>query len=196
MKIYFIGAHSTGKTTLARTIAQNLQLPFLNEIARTILAEKELHLDSLRTNLDVVDQYQMEVYKRQMQEEEKFENFVSDRSFDNLAYMAQHARLLNQAINSSATKEYIDSLKKTNVVIFFVRPSRITMKNDGIRENLNWENVIAIDAMIKFMLEMWDLNYISINTDSMQERVKLVHSILSYVSLACIPKPLESSDVP
>lgn len=196
MKIYFIGAHSTGKTTLARTIAQNLQLPFLNEIARTILAEKELHLDSLRTNLDVVDQYQMEVYKRQMQEEEKFENFVSDRSFDNLAYMAQHARLLNQAINSSATKEYIDSLKKTNVVIFFVRPSRITMKNDGIRENLNWENVIAIDAMIKFMLEMWDLNYISINTDSMQERVKLVHSILSYVSSACIPKPLESSDVP
>lgn len=183
MKIYFVGAHSTGKTTLARTIAKQLNKPFLNEIARTILAEKELHLDSLRTNLDIVDEYQLEVSERQMQEEKKYKSFVSDRSFDNLAYMAQHATLLNTVINSQATKNYIESLRQPDVFMFFVRPSRLTMKSDGVRESLNWENIIAIDAMIKFMLEMWDLEYVSINTDSMQERVKSVMSILGKINI-------------
>lgn len=178
MRVYFIGSHSTGKTTLARHIAQELKLPFLNEIARTILAEKELHLGTLRTNLDVVDRYQMEVSERQMQEERKYKSFVSDRSFDNLAYMAQHARKLHIAINSDATKKYITSLQKTDSTIFFVRPSRLTMNDDGVRETVAWDQIVAIDAMVKFMLEMWDLAYIPINTDSMQERVKLVNSVL------------------
>lgn len=182
MRVYFIGAHSTGKTTLARHIAQEFKLPFLNEIARTVLAEKELQLDTLRTNLDVVDRYQLEVSERQMQEERKYTSFVSDRSFDNLAYMAQHARMLSKSIRSTTVEEYIISLRKPDVTTFFVRPTRLTMKNDGVRETVAWDNIVSIDAMVKFMLEMWDLDYIPINTDSMQERVKLVHSILKRFS--------------
>lgn len=193
MKIYFIGAHSTGKSSLARIIAKEYDLPFLNEVARTVLAEKELHLDTLRVNLDLADQYQTEIFLRQIQEEAKLNSFVSDRSFDNLAYMAQHARLLAPAISRPEFLQYIEKLKRPDVIIFFVRPSKVTLKDDGVRETLNWEGVIAIDAMIKLLLEMFSLNYISINTESMQERVRLVDSVLKLTSLKPVAKDSSSA---
>lgn len=196
MKIYFIGAHSTGKSSLARIIAKEYDLPFLNEVARTVLAEKELQLDTLRVNLDLADQYQTEICLRQIQEENKLNNFVSDRSFDNLAYMAQHARLLAPAISRPEFLQYIEKLKHPDVIIFFVRPSKITLKADGIRETLNWEGIIAIDAMIKLLLEMFNLNYISINTDSMQERVRLVDSVLRLTNLTRVAKNSSLAYIP
>lgn len=188
MKIYFIGAHSTGKSSLARIIAKEYDLPFLNEVARTVLAEKELQLDTLRVNLDLADQYQTEIFLRQIQEENKLNNFVSDRSFDNLAYMAQHARLLAPAIARPEFLQYIEKLKQSDVIIFFVRPSKVTLKDDGVRETLNWEGIVAIDAMIKLLLEMFSLNYISVNTESMQERVRLVDSVLKLTHLKPVAK--------
>lgn len=178
MRIYFIGAHSTGKTTLARFVADRYKLPFLNEVARTILAEKELSIDALRTNLDVVNTYQSSVFKRQLAEEAKEKNFVSDRSFDCLAYAAQHSEVLSDIMNHHELQIYIDSLRGPDSLIFFVRPSKETMKQDGVRETLKWEQVISIDAMIKFMVEMWKIPYIQINTASMQERSRLIEGVL------------------
>lgn len=178
MRIYFIGAHSTGKTTLARFVADRYKLPFLNEVARTILAEKELSIDALRTNLDVVNTYQSSVFKRQLAEEAKEKSFVSDRSFDCLAYAAQHSEVLSDIMNHHELQIYIDSLRGPDSLIFFVRPSKETMKQDGVRETLNWEGVIAIDAMIKFLVNMYRIPCIHIHTSSMQERVQIITSSL------------------
>lgn len=179
MKVYFVGSHSTGKTTCARYVSETYQIPMITEVARTVLAEKELHLDSLRTNLDVVDDYQKHVFFRQIAEEEKYPTFVSDRSFDCLAYAAQHSRILPQLIADGRMDQYIEILKMPDAFIFFVRPSKATLKADGVRESLTWDGVVAIDAQIKFMLEMWQLRYFQINTDNMQERVRLIDSVLS-----------------
>lgn len=179
MKVYFVGSHSCGKTTLARYTANKFGLPFLNEVARTILAEKELHLDSLRIDLDVVDEYQKSVFVRQISEEKRFDKFVSDRSLDCLAYAAQHSRILSDLIHGEELKNYVEALRKDDVRIFFVRPSQATVRNDGVREQVNWEGIVAIDAMVKMLLEMFKLRYVQISTDSMQERVKIIESILS-----------------
>lgn len=180
MRIYFTGCHASGKSTLARLTAKEFKLPFLNEVARTVLAEKEISLETLRVNLEAIDNYQTEVFNRQIQEEKKYESFVSDRSFDNLAYMAQHGTQLNELINSEICKNYIESLRKKDVVIFFMRPTKATMKNDGIREEVSWDQMISIDAMIKMLFELYNLNYIQISAESMQERVRLVKSVLNY----------------
>lgn len=179
MKIYFVGAQSTGKSTLSQIIAKQLNLPVIDEIARAILVEKQLNIENLRTDLNLVDEFQSDICFRQIEEEKKHESFVSDRGFDNLAYMAQHARLLSQTLKDPVVIEYLEGLKKKNVIIFFVRPSLATLKNDGVREQINWDNIISIDGMIKLLLELFDLNYIQINTDSMQERVKLVKSVIN-----------------
>ena len=179
MRIYFSGAHSTGKTTLARYISKEYNLPLLNEVARTVLAEKEYSFDTLRTDIDAVNNYQVEVFNRQIQEEQKFTAFVSDRSFDNLAYMAQHCSVLNKFINSPEIVNYVNFIKNNKSIMFFIRPSKATLKNDGVRESLSWDGIIAIDAMIKFLFEMYDINYISIHSDSMQERIKTIKSIIA-----------------
>jgi nicotinamide riboside kinase len=179
MKVYFVGSHSTGKTTCARYVSEKHQLPMITEVARMILSEKELHLDSLRTDLRVVDDYQMQIFKRQIEEEQKYKDFVSDRSFDCLAYAAQHARVLPAALKSEELVSYLANLRDPQSFIFFVRPSKATLKADGVRESLTWDGVVAIDAKIKFMLEMWELRYFQISMDNMQERARLIDSVLS-----------------
>lgn len=179
MKIYFVGSHSTGKTTCARYVSEKYALPMITEVARAVLSEKELHLDTLRYNMDVVDDYQTAIFNRQILEEQKHSSFVSDRSFDCLAYAAQHTRILPQLLNSHELTVYLDNLREPDSFIFFVRPSKATLKDDGVRESINWDGIVAIDAKVKFMLEMWQLRYFQINIENMQERVKLIDSILS-----------------
>jgi predicted ATPase len=173
------GAHSVGKTTLARYVSETYQIPMITEVARMILSEKELHLDSLRTNLNVVDDYQTQIFFKQIEQEGKYDSFVSDRSFDCLAYTAQHSRVFSHLMKSTELEKYIVSLKKSDAIMFFVRPSKATLKEDGIREHLTWDGIVAIDAMVKLLFETFGLRYFQINTDSMQERVRLIDSVIS-----------------
>jgi nicotinamide riboside kinase len=178
MKVYFIGSHSTGKTTCARYVSEKYGVPMITEVARMILSEKELQLDSLRYDMKLVNDYQKEIFHRQLQEEEKLGEFVSDRSFDCLAYAAQHSGVLSELIHSPKLDPYLSTLREPGVFIFFVRPSKATLKADGVRESLNWDGVVAIDAMIKFMLCMWRIPHFQINMDNMQERVQLIDVVL------------------
>jgi nicotinamide riboside kinase len=178
MKVYFVGAHSTGKTTCARYVSEKYSLPMITEVARAVLSEKELHLDSLRYDLNMVDDYQESIFNRQLQEEEKHTSYVSDRSFDCLAYAAQHTRILPLLINAPELKAYLDKLRQPDSFIFFVRPSKATLKADGVRETINWDGIVTIDSMVKFMLEMWGLRYFQINMDNMQERAHLINAVL------------------
>ena len=180
MKIYFTGAQSVGKTTLANYVSKTYNLTILPECARMVLAEKELQIDKLRSDIDIVNLYQETVFNRQFDEESKLNSFVSDRSvIDSLAYSAQHARILPKLLLDNRLKSYIENLNKS--IIFFVRPSKIIMKNDGVREQVNWENIISIDGMIKFALEMFEVKYFQINTDSMQERTRYIDNVLSLI---------------
>lgn len=183
MKVYFVGSHSTGKTTLARYVSQKYNIPMITEVARMVLSEKEMHLDALRYDLDQVDDYQRQIFHRQIEEEQKQPaSFVSDRSFlDCLSYAAQHARILPELMSDSKIKAHLPVLQSEQSYIFFVRPSKATMKADGVRENLSWDGVVAIDAMIKLLLEMWHLRYFQIHIDNMQERVRLIDSVLTIV---------------
>src|SRR5574338_166319 len=179
MKVYFIGSHSTGKTTCARYVSEQYKVPMITEVARMILSEKELHLDSLRYNMDLVDDYQRQIFYRQLEEESQKDEFVSDRSFDCLAYAAQHSRILPELIKSPKLNTYLESLREPGSFIFFVRPSKATLKADGVRESISWDGVVSIDAMVKFMLEMWELPYFQINMENMQERIRIIDSVLT-----------------
>jgi nicotinamide riboside kinase len=179
MKVYFIGSHATGKSTLARYTSQKYNLPMISETARAILSEQEMQIDTLRYDLDTADKYQQQVFNRQISEEQKHSSFVSDRSvIDILAYSGQHARILPQLMRTSELEPYLSILREPGSFIFFVKPSKATLKADGVRESLNWDGVVAIDAMCKFMLNMWNLPHFQINMDNMQERVRLIDSVL------------------
>jgi len=181
MKIYVTGAHSCGKTTLSRYISTKYELKLINEVARTVLAEKELNLESLRANIEIVNDFQKSVFFRQLEEENKYENFVSDRSFDNLAYAIAHSTVFHEILKTEQLTNYIEKLKQKDVIIFFIRPNKATLKDDGVREAVDWDGIITIDAIVKAMLEMFNLKYINVNTGSMQERVRLIDSVISLI---------------
>lgn len=182
MRIYFIGSESSGKSTLCKYVSKNYNLLLIHEIARKVLYKQELCIDALRSEITCIDNYQQDIFNEQIAAEKQYSEYVSDRSIiDCLAYTGKHTRILHSMLNSEELNKYIDILKLKDSIIFFVRPSRATLKSDGVREILNWDSIIAVDATIKFLLEMFELRYFQINTDNMQERIRLIDSVISLI---------------
>lgn len=190
VRIYLVGAHSTGKTTLARWIRDNYGLPMISEVARGVLAEMEAQLDRLRSDLDLVDRYQREVFERQMENEARIQgSFVSDRAFCNLAYAAHHSTVLAGIAADPRLRQYMDSVR--DGIVFFVRPHRELVAADGVRAGLDWEEVVRIDGMVKLLLEMFAVPYIPLESLSMQERVRAIENVLA---LAGVPRDAACPD--
>jgi nicotinamide riboside kinase len=182
VRVYLVGSHATGKTTLARWIRDRYGVPMISEVARGVLAEMEAQLDHLRSNVDLVDRYQRQVFERQLEAEERQPgSFVSDRAFCNLAYAGHHATILGDIATDPRLQRYLESVR--NGVVLFLRPHRELVVADGVRAGLEWEEVVRIDGMVKLLLELFRIPYIPVASLSMQERVRLVERILDLAGL-------------
>jgi hypothetical protein len=182
LRIYIAGAHSTGKTTLARWIARTYKLPLVTEVARAVLAELEIPLETLRVDLDRTRTFQKEVFRRQAEMERLAGNrFVSDRTFDNLAYACHHTLSLSEIARDLT--EYSVRLKAPGSLVFFVRPHHDLLKEDGVRASVTWEDIVRIDGMVKLLLELHDVDYITIDTVNMAERARTIRGVLSVVGV-------------
>lgn len=181
MRIYFSGAESTGKTTLARYTATKYNLEFLPETARVILAENDFKIDALRADVDMTNRYQKLVFDRQIKEEKRAgSSYICDRSLlDVAAYSLQYSTIAYSLLTSQEWMDYIAEMQTSKPTIFFIRPNKSTLSNDGIRESVQWEKVIAIDATIKTLLQLCNLQYHQIHTDSAQERTQIIDQILN-----------------
>lgn len=179
LRVYLCGAHSTGKTTIARWIAETYKLPFISEVARAVLAELEMNLGSLRANLGAVSLFQQKVFARQIEAENMAGGrFVSDRSgLDNLAYAASHTTKL--ASIAAGLPLYVERLRQPGSVIFFVRPHRELCSQDGTREREDWEEIVRIDGMVRLLLELHDLDHVVVASLSMAERARTVRAVLA-----------------
>jgi nicotinamide riboside kinase len=184
-RIYLVGAHATGKTTLARWIRDTYRIPMISEVARGVLAEMEAQLGALRSDIELVNRYQGLVFERQIEAEASQPGaFVSDRAFCNLAYAAQHATILPRIFADPRLRDYMESVRTG--IVFFLRPHEALLVADGVRERLDWEEVLRIDGMVKLLLEMFDVPYVPVESLSMQERIRLVARVLE---IGGMPKP-------
>ena len=182
VRVYLVGAHATGKTTLARWIRDQFGLPMISEVARGVLAEMEAKLEALRTDLDLVSDYQAQVFERQLESEELMGGpFVSDRAFCNLAYAAQHSLISPEVFSDPRLQRYMAGVREG--VVFFLRPHRELLVDDGVRERSDWDEVVRIDGMVKLMLEMFAIPYIPISCLPMQERAHTVSRVLELAGL-------------
>ncbi|MBM3972478.1 MAG: hypothetical protein FJ301_00030 [Planctomycetes bacterium] len=194
-RIYLVGAHATGKTTLARWVRDHYGLPMIAEVARGVLAEMEAKLETLRTDIELVNRYQYEVFRRQVDAEHAIGgSFVSDRAFCNLAYAAHHSTILADIFRDRKLGEYMNWVRQG--IVFFVRPHRELVVADGVRAGLDWEEVVRIDGMVKLLLEVFGVPYIPLESLSMQERVRLMERVLDLAGLPQIqtvvpPAPTE-----
>jgi predicted ATPase len=182
IRVYLVGAHATGKTTLARWVRDHYGIPMIAEVARGVLAEMEAKLDTLRTDIALVNRYQYEVFRRQIDAENAVAGpFVSDRAFCNLAYAAHHSTILADIFRDRKLGEYMNWVRQG--IVFFVRPHRELVVADGVRAGLEWEEVVRIDGMVKLLLEVFGVPYIPVESLSMQERVRLMERVLDLAGL-------------
>jgi nicotinamide riboside kinase len=181
-RIYLVGAHATGKTTLARWVRDHYGLPMIAEVARSVLAEMESKLEALRTDIELTNRYQLEVFRRQIDAEKAVGGaFVSDRAFCNLAYAAHHSTILADIFRDRRLADYMAWVREG--LVFFLRPHRELVVADGVRAGLEWEEVVRIDGMVKLLLEVFDVPYIPVESLSMQERVRLTQRVLDLAGL-------------
>jgi hypothetical protein len=149
----------------------------ISEVARSVLAEMETSFDAMRTDMDLVSDYQRRVFARQVDTEKLHsDRFVSDRAFDNLAYAADHTTIFADMVNDSGFADYMKWV--SGGIVFFLRPHRSLLVDDGVRAGVDWESVVRIDGMVKLLLEMYKVNYLPIESLSMQERVRAVQFVL------------------
>jgi hypothetical protein len=155
----------------------------ISEVARAILAEMETGLDALRTDMELVAEYQERVFARQVAVERMHEGrFVSDRAFDNLAYAAEHTVNAAAMLDDARFRDYMKWV--SDGVVFFLRPHASLLKEDGVRAGVSWESVLRIDGMVKLMLEQHRISYLPIESVSMQERVRAVEFVLARCGLS------------
>jgi nicotinamide riboside kinase len=177
MRIYFIGSHATGKTTLCRYVSRRYGLPMISEVARAVLAELETTFDDLRTDMDLVAEYQRRVFERQIAVERIHDGgFVSDRAFDNLAYAAEHTTIVADLLADPRFRDYMEWVARGTVI--FLRPHPSLLREDGVRAGVSWDSVVRIDGMVKLLLEQHRVTYLPIESVSMQERVRAVEFVL------------------
>ena len=190
MRIYFVGSHATGKTTLCRYVSRRYGLPMISEVARAVLAEMETSLDALRTDMDLIADYQQRVFARQVSVEKQHgERFVSDRAFDNVAYAAEHTMNAGAMLADPGFRDYMTWV--AGGVVFFLRPHPSLLKDDGVRAGVSWESVVRIDGMVKLMLEQYRVSYLPIESVSIQERVRAVEFVLSHTLRAAEPAQVD-----
>jgi len=183
MRIYFVGSHATGKTTLCRYVSRRYGLPLITEVARGVLAEMEASLDSLRTDMDLVADYQRRVYERQVAvERSQPGGFVSDRAFDNLAYAAEHTTIVADLLGDRTFAEYMSWVAQG--VVFFLRPHPSLLREDGVRAGVSWDSVVRIDGMVKLLLEQHRIDYLPVESVSMQERVRAIAFVLGRLGMS------------
>lgn len=179
-RFYFVGSHGTGKTTISKAVQQMYGLPLIEELARKELEKNNLTLEGLRADMQAVKRYQTTLWHAQIREETVYEtnnlSFLSDRSFDNLAYWIEYAFGIGTIIQSKEFADYIQKLKQPNTTVFFVRPEASFIRDDGIRSRLElgMEDVGRIDGIIRAMLEIWGIDYIPIKGTNLKDRLLTV----------------------
>lgn len=183
MKAYFVGAQSTGKSTLARHVAANYGLPLVTEVVRELKAKRELaSLDHLRVDVQAAAEFQRDILTLQVQKEaEAGEHFISDRACDFLAYTALHTLSAKSLLMSEQCQAYLESLRQPDHWVFLVRPHAFMVKPDHDRSTLDceWEEVCRVDGAIEAILELQGIPYFPVASRGMKDRIRLVEGILN-----------------
>jgi len=189
-RVYFVGSHRVGKSTLARWVRDNYGVKMVSEMARLELAERETDLANLRVDVEATTDYQRSVFERQIYVEAQIddkERVVADRSFDNLAYMLQFGTDYNALVNSPVVQSYLKTVRERGL-IFFVRPQEKLLKTDDVNKTVDWELVLRIDQTVMVLLNQMKLQYVPIESADQRERQQHLRTVLSLVGWTPIAK--------
>lgn len=69
---------------------------------------------------------------------------------------------------------------KKDTTVVFVRPIEDLIKEDEVRTELSTKNIYQIDGMIKYILESYDIDYVSLESKHLNERIRTMETLISH----------------
>ena len=187
MRIYFVGSHATGKTTMTRWVSRRYGLPMITEVARAVPRRARDQLRHAAHRYGARRGYQRRVFERQIAiERMQDKGFVSGPRVPTTWPICRRARHGPRRHHGRRQRHRSAQLHGwvSNGLVFFVRPHRSLLKEDGVRAGVDWDSVVRIDGMVKLLLEQFRIRYLPIDTPSMQERIRTVEFVLAPGSTA------------
>jgi len=151
-RITISGSHGVGKSSLARQLSEFLLLPRIDEVARTV-AEGWFSDSNAIKNASLAQRtlFQLSVFYKQIQEEDRHSEFISDRSiFDVVAY-SKYYELPNKVIEM-LKKEAVEQSKEYDLIIYCPIPEISEIVADGFRFT-DKESQVEIDRILQELLK-------------------------------------------
>lgn len=177
--IYMCGSHGAGKSSRARWISQTYNLPMIHEVARAEVTRLETTIDHLRQNVGSISEYQRGVWRGQLAAEAATPSpFVSDRSLDNLAYLALHGDGVGTIIASDEFKDYLAKVQES--IVFFVQPHDGTVNSDGARPHADTlrDGQMIVTGAIAMLLETFSVPYVPVPSTSPKMQELIIGAVL------------------
>lgn len=203
MKIFITGTSGIGKTTLAKYISARYRIPFIEGSAKRLWEKYGIskHLDIFILPIEKQLEFQHELLDLRESDVNKYEDFVSDRSYvDNIVYfLIQNApniddervriyierakKLFNETPDSRLI--YLNNKDKTNNVV----------EDDGYRiNNVYYQRFVVgstFDSVIRdnpFGLDINHNNFLLINDWSWETRITLTDNFISRTNVTELKK--------
>jgi len=177
--VYFVGSHGCGKSSRARWVADTYSLPMIHEVARAEVTRLETTIDRLRQNVEAISEYQRGVWRGQLAAESATPSpFVSDRSLDNLAYLALHGEGVGTIIASEEFKDYLAKVQES--IVFFVQPHDGTVGSDGVRPHADTlrDGQMIVTGAIAMLLETFSVPYVPVPSASPKMQELIIGAVL------------------
>lgn len=182
-RIYLVGAHSVGKTTLANELAKRWQVRVMTEAAREILTAMKTSVSAFEAHALAADAFQQQVWDKILADHDRMKHnadayAVFDRGPDCLVYAAMFSTIAGKLCSMPETKAYLSSLKSRDSYVFLLEPYESMITPDGVRAYLDMSTLTSITAAVAAMLEMNNIPYIRLMSDNLLTRVKTVMSVV------------------
>jgi nicotinamide riboside kinase len=170
-KIVIIGSHGVGKTTLIQRLKTVYpDLNFIDEVARN------LQLKIGKSTRDMNDQekskFQLEAMQTQIDQEQKFDDYISDHCAISYLPYSTELPVFNQ-LKGIIRDQYLPILKQLKIIYI---PIEFGLENDGLRFATN-EYQEYIDETLVDLLHKYNLEYTTI-TGSVEERLEQISRII------------------
>jgi HTH-type transcriptional regulator, transcriptional repressor of NAD biosynthesis genes len=181
-KVVFLGAESTGKSTLTERIAKEFDMPFVAEYGREYYEKKGGELD-LQDYVNIAHEHRRLEDKATVAYAKQIGRFVDDEHRDARGYLFVDTNAITTLFfsyyyNQGGLKELHDlanvCAKRYHHV--FVCADDIPFEQDGWRDNETWR--ARMQGMVLHDLDSRGIHY-TVVRGSLEERVEQVKTILS-----------------
>ena len=180
LRIGIVGAHGVGKTTLAKALSSQLEIPRIDELARTV------HGLGFPLNQKTNMMAQFLMWLGQLYEELTLDEFVADRTLMDVMCYTDHR--VNQSKGQSKNRYFLNAMSNVTYeiisnqysVILYV-PIEFKIRADGVRDT-DTEYQKAIDELVVRYLHSFNVDFFPV-TGSKDRRVASVMKYLKQSGL-------------